>query len=376
MEETFSFLEENDSINNTKIIKEKSLFFTNINCIEIIKCNNKDYFVIGVSDSDSKSVIEIYDFFNFEKIGSSELDYRKIINIKQIFSHYLLVSTGKYLRIFAFNLEFDIFQIILIQQIEIQFHNEIFKWFSNFLKPFIFDINLFREKGNVLPKEYKLIANTTSGIYLYTKKIKKENDKYTQYNIYESLDIWNKNPFIYKGKIIDGSHYNVIQVNYEYIATLNTKGCLSLYSMTTNEIVTIFEVNNPTVENYICMLTKDILCVVGGDTLSLLSIKDFEIVYMSVIKPKFSIIGICILNDNNILIALNEDNEKHLMHYKYNSEKDILSKKINHNITQISSEIISSKKGNLKMISVDKNKFITIIGEHTIQLREINNSNF
>ena len=184
MEETFSFLEENDSINNTKIIKEKSLFFTNINCIENIKCNNKDYFAIGVSDSDSKSVIEIYDFFKFEKIGSSELDYRKIINIKQIFSHNLLVSTGKYLRIFAFNLEFDIFQIILVQQIEIQFHNEIFKWFSNFLKPFIFDINLFREKGNVLPKEYKLIANTTSGIYLYTKKIKKENDKYTQYNIY------------------------------------------------------------------------------------------------------------------------------------------------------------------------------------------------
>ena len=374
MEETFLFSEENDSINNTKIIKEKSLFFTNINCIENIKCNNKDYFVIGVSDSDSKSVIEIYDFFNFEKIGSSELDYRKIINIKQIFSHILLVSTGKYLRIFAFNLENNIFQIILVQQIEIPFHNKT-KWFSNFLNPFIFDINLFREKGDVLPKEDILIVNTTSGIFLYSKKIKKEEDTLTQFNLYDYLDNWYKNPFIYKDKIFDENHYNVIQVNYEYLATLNTKGYLSLYSMKTKEVITKFKVNNPTVENFISMLTKDILCIGGGDTLSLLSIKDFEIVYASVIKPKFTITGICILNYNNILISLNKDNEKHLMHYKYNPEKDILSKKINHSITQISSEIISIKKGNLKMISIDKNKFITIVGEHTIQLREIINSN-
>jgi len=353
MEDIFSILEESDSLNKTKMIKEKKLFFTNINCIEIIKYNDKDYFAIGTSGSDSRSVIEIYDSFNFELIGSSELDYAKIRNIKQIFCQILLVSTEKNLRIFAFCLEYDNFQIILIQQIEFKFHNKTFKRFLNFHKPFIFDINLFREKGNVPAKEDLLIANTTSGICLYSRKIKKENDIYTQYNLYEYLDIWNKNPFKYKDRIFDENHYNAIQVNYEYIAALNIKGHLSLYSMT----------------------TKDILCICGGDTLSLLSIKDFEFVYMSVIKPKFSIRGICILNDNNILVALDEDNEKHLIHYKYNSEKDILSKKINHNMTQISEEIISSKKGNLKMMSVDKNKFITIVGEHTIQLREINNSN-
>lgn len=375
MEDIFSFLEESDSLNKTKMIKEKKLFFTNINCIEIIKYNDKDYFAIGTSGSDSRSVIEIYDSFSFELIGSSELDYAKIRNIKQLFSQILLVSTEKNLRIFAFCLEYDNFQIILIQQIEFKFLNKTFKRFLNFHKPFIFDINLFREKGNAPAKEDLLIANTTSGICLYSRKIKKENDIYTQYNLYEYLDNWCKNPFKYKNRIFDENHYNVIQVNYEYIAALNTKGYLSLYSMTTKEIVTIFEVNNPTEENFISMLTKDILCICGGDTLSLLSLKDFEFVYMSVIKPKFSIRGICILNDNNILVALDEDNEKHLIHYKYNSEKDILSKKINHNITQISEEIISSKKGNLKMMSVDKNKFITIIGEHTIQLRKINNSN-
>jgi len=375
MEENISLPEENGSINKTKILKERILFFSNINCIENIKYNNRDYLVMGISES--KSVIEIYDYFNFELIGSSELDYAKIENIKQIFSHYLLTSTERHLRIFAFNLEINVFQIILIQQIEIPIHKTTFKWFSsNFNKPFIFDANLFREKGNVQAKEDKLIVNTSSGIFLYSKKIKKVKDEYTQFNLIDYLDNWNKNPFIYKDELFDESHYNVIQVNYEYIASLNTKGYLSLFSMTTEEIITIFEVNNSNEENIICMLTKDILCVGGGDTLSLISIKDFEIVYTYIIKPKFKIIGICNMSDNHILIALNKDNEKHLIHCKYNFEKDILSKKINNNITQISSELINNKKGNLKMMSVDKNKFITIIGEHTIQLREINNSNF
>ena len=375
MEEIISFPEENSSINKTKVIKEKILFFSNIKCIEKIKYNNKEYYSVGISDEGSKSVIEIYDYYNFELIGSTELDYQKIEYITQIFSHNLLVS-GTNLRIFTFYLDNNIFRIILIQQIGIPFHTKTYKYCSKFGKPFIFDINLYRENGDVPVKEDILIVSTISGIYLYSKKAKNGKIDNAQFNHKDYLDDWNDNPFIYKDQIFDESNYDAIQVNFEYIAIINTKGCVCLYCMATKEIVTIFEINNSTEEYYISMLNKDILCVGGYDTLSLISIKDFEIIHVHVIKPQLLITGICIINEKNILIAVNNDNEKQLIHYKYNFEKDILSKKSNHNITQISSELITNKKGNLKMLSVDKNHFIIIVGEHAIQLREINNSNF
>ena len=49
------------------------------------------------------------------------------------------------------------------------------------------------------------------------------------------------------------------------------------------------------------MLKEDILCVGGDDTISLISIKNIEVILVTLIKEDYKITEICILPDYNIL---------------------------------------------------------------------------
>ena len=181
-------------------------------------------------------------------------------------------------------------------------------------------------------------------------------------------------PFLFEQALTFSKNNDIIQINYNYIASTRSRDILCIYSIQTKQNIALIEVNTSKADKVISMLTKDILCVGGGDTISLISIKDFNTILVSVIKPRFKISEICVMNNSNILICMSNNIEEYLFQYKYNSEKDIISNKIKHYINKINSELITKRKSNLTMASINKNQFITIIEESIIQLREINNS--
>ena len=153
---------------------------------------------------------------------------------------------------------------------------------------------------------------------------------------------------------------------------------MCLLDIETKGLITIFEAKTTsTADRVIFMLNKDIICVGGDDAISLISIKDFDFVLLSVIKPKFQITEICIMDEFNILIAMRSksyDSEEYLLHYKLDSYIEKLTKKIIYNITQVSSELTSKNKSNLTMVQINRTKFVTIVENKYIQIREINQS--
>ena len=78
--------------------------------------------------------------------------------------------------------------------------------------------------------------------------------------------------------------------------------------METEELVTKFKLEFSDCYKIMCMITSDILCVGGNDKISLISIKDFEIILISIIKLSYLITEICLLPNNNILIGIQNKN--------------------------------------------------------------------
>ena len=138
--------------------------------------------------------------------------------------------------------------------------------------------------------------------------INNNNEEINQSNIDNYLEKWDKNQFFFKEKLSCQRNYDITQVNFKYfVGTINNYLCL--YSMETYEIITKFEIKTSYyADRVISMLSHDILCIGGNDTISLISINDFEIILVSLIKPEYRITEICILPDFNLLICMkNED---------------------------------------------------------------------
>ena len=383
--------------NKTKIIKEKILLSEEIKCIGFIKYNDKNYIAVGISGLGSVSSIEIYDTINLDLIGKNEdeIENDRIEYIQQIYTQYFITS-GRFLRIFAFYFDNNIINIDLVQKIERREHIYSFLFSQTFLTSFIFDKNLYREydiyemeKDRIkklknlnyeddvsIPEE--LIVNSTSGIYIYEKIQGKDlsikNAEINKLNINNYIEEWNKNPFIYKLKISNKYNYDVVQVNFKYLAG-SRDNYLNLYSIETKEKVTKFIVSTSHCsDRVIHMLSYDILCVGGQGTITLISIKDFEIILVSSINNKYKISEICILPDFNIIIGMQSNNyeiKEYLYHYKYNSCIDKLTNKINHNISKISSELLTTKDSNLTMAPLSNKNFVIIVEKKFIQVREL-----
>ena len=144
--------------------------------------------------------------------------------------------------------------------------------------------------------------------------------------------------------------------------------------METSELVTKFNVKTSYLSyKVLAMMTNDILFVGGGDTISLISIKNFEIILVSLVRVQFKITEICILDDFNILLSIKSQTniDEYLLHYKYNSNADKLTNKINHNITKLGEELITTKESNFTMVSLGLN-FVTSIEKKYIQIRDLN----
>ena len=381
-------------INEIKIIKEKKLNSCEINCVELIKYKNKDYIIIGLTDFEEKSSIQIYNSIDLELVGQNdtELGDDEINDIKQMFNQNILVC-GHRLRIFTFYLDNNILNIILVQLIEFPKINNKYNIMRGrfFKKAFVLEQNLYREKTDkIAPEGEKIIVNGSIGIFIYKRNDNNEkednltinhlekSEEINQLNINDFIEKWNNNPYIFKEQISFTINCDVIQINYRYLAVTRGYGYVCLLDIETKGLITIFEAKTTsTADRVIFMLNKDIICVGGDDAISLISIKDFDFVLLSVIKPKFQITEICIMDEFNILIAMRSksyDSEEYLLHYKLDSYIEKLTKKIIYNITQVSSELTSKNKSNLTMVQINRTKFVTIVENKYIQIREINQS--
>ena len=137
------------------------------------------------------------------------------------------------------------------------------------------------------------------------------------------------------------------------------------------EIVTKFEVRiSEHCYKIMFMLTDDILIIGGDDTITLISIKDFEVSLISTIKPNYRITEICILQDSNIIIGIqNKDKyakrEEFLYQYKYYSTVNKSTKRVEHNIYQISKELLTKNNSNISFECLN-NYLIAIVDQRYI----------
>ena len=393
-------------VNERKLINKKKCLNT-IYGLDILNYKNNDFILIGFGNGK----IEIYDSINLEIILQEEIINEFIKDISYLSDNYFIII-GDYLRIFIFyednsteinknSKKYKIQQVQVIKN-EIINNNINLKYFR-FSKAFIFDRNLYREfdvyemeqdkKKKKINKSYKgvfsvgeeLIVGTNIGIFVYGKKEEKENlldleiddnsDKKEENNIFnieELIEKWENNPFIFKEKITNLKNYDIVQVNFKYLAG-TIRNYLCLYSMETYELITKFNVKiSEDCDKISFMLTENILCVGGEDTISLISIKDFEIVLVSVIKTKCKITEICILPDFNILIGMRSNNrlEEYFHQYKYFCKLNKSTNKMEHCIIKGVSKFLTKNISNIRMRSLTNNRLVSIVDLNIIELWE------
>ena len=388
---------QDDKKNEMKIINEKRLASCQINCLELIKYKNKDYIVIGLTELYSdKSIIQIYDAMNLELIGRNDTDLEddEINYISQMFNQNLIVC-GYKLRIFTLYFENAKVNIKLVQLEEFPDIDNKYNIMRvrRFTKAFTLDRNLYRDPEDKISfLEGEILVNGSIGIFIYKRK-KKENNEINEeegnlsinyleksedineLNINDYAEKWNNNPYMFNEQVSFTINFDVIQINYKYLAVTRSFGYVCLLDIETKNLITIFELKtSDDVDRAIFMLNKDIICVGGDDGLSLISVKDFDAPLICVLKPDFKVTEICIMDEYNVLITMRSNSynfKEYLLHYKIIPVKDNITKKISFNAIHVSSELTSENRSNLTMASIDRNKFVTIIENKIIQIREI-----
>ena len=388
---------QDDKKKEMKIIKEKRLVSFEINCLELIRYKNKNYIVIGLNKSYSyKTIIEIYDAINLELIGGNDTDLEddNINYISQMFNQNLLVC-GYKLRIFTLYFENDKLNMKLVQIEEFPKIDNKYGIMSvkRFKKAFVLDRNLYRDPEDKFSSlEGEILVNGSVGMFIYKRKKKENNgineeegnlsinyleksEDINELNLNDYAEKWNNSPYMFNDQVSFTVNFDVIQVNYKYLAVTRSFGYICILDIETHNLITIFELKaSADCDRVIFMLNKDIICAGGDDGLSLISIKDFDVPLLCVLKPDFEVTEICIMDEFNILITMRSnsyDFKEYLLHYKLIPEKDNTTKRIIYNVMYVSSELTSGNRSNLTMASIDRNKFVAIIENEIIQIREI-----
>jgi hypothetical protein len=367
---------------------------TILSCLGQVKYQDNYYASIGLCGGK----IEVYDTNNLDLVANYNY-----INIKEpIYIHYLhddtFIVTDSNVYIFViYKIEVrskDNKKFISELKYGIEFLQEI-KYPDNILlgswsivfKSFIFDRNLYKkndiyenfdENKGIVSKEEELIINSNEGILIFTRnKNEENNDKKEEdnFDLYKYKFNWDHNPYIYKQKLSSIYNYDIVQVNYKYLAS-TVDNYVLLYSMEEYEIITKYEVKiSDRCYKIMFMLTDDILIIGGDDTITLISIKDFEISLISTIKPNYKITEICILPNSNIIIGIqNKDKsikiEEFLYQYQYYSSVNKSTKKLEHNIYQISTELLTNNNSNITFECLN-NSLLAIVDKRYILTYDI-----
>ena len=389
-------------IDERELIIEKRVVSNTISCIGILNYDKKEYIILG------------YDYGKFELVDSENLESvveekneiymnEYIRYVGQLLNNNFIIVTGNFIRIYVFYKDSDnSFNIKLIQKFRDRYFN------SRFSKGIIFDKNLYKEydlfeveeqkrkkkrklnssnnKEDDIDSSEELIICSDSGIFVYKRnnELEEENTKGNNDNLSEDdkfdidlyLEKWNKNPYIYHKKITDLENYDMVQVNFKYLAG-TIKYYLCIYSLETYELVTKINVKiSEDCDSVIFMLKEDILCVAGDNTISLISIKDFEIILMTLIKRRYRITEICILPDYNILIGMQhkgkvlDDHIEYFYQYKCYHKLNPIKKMMEYDILEVSSKLLTKNYSNITMRCLNNNRLVTVIDLELIQVWE------
>ena len=400
-------------IDERKLLIEKKVPGNTISCLGIINYNNKDFILLGFD----YGKFEIFDSITLESIKEEHDEIKTneyIRSVGQLSKQNFVIVSQEYIRIYVFYLDdfssninegHNYYDIKLVQKFNNygkNQHSDTIDFNVKFSKAFIFDRNLYKEYdiyevGQIKNKsknnynnnknyqcEEELIVCSKKGIFIYEKNIienniiKEDEENKNKFDIYSYLENWENNPYVFKNKITDTNNYDMIQVNFKYIAG-TIKNYLCLYSMETYELVSKFSVKiSEDCDSVIFMLKEDILCVGGEDTISLISINDFEIILVSTIKKSYRITEICILPDYNILIGMKNINNsilydshiEYFYQYKFFHSVNKLTKCMEYNILQVSSKLLTKNYSNITMRCLSDNRLVTIIDLEHIQVWE------
>ena len=392
-------------IDERKLIIEKRVVSNTISCIGILNYDKKEYIILGFD----YGKFEIIDSENLESVAEeiNEINMNEYIRyVGQLLNNNFIIVSGDYARIYVFYKDSDnSFNIKLIQK----FRDNYFD--SRFSKGIIFDKNLYKEYDLFEMEEerrkkirklnssnYKeddidifeeLIICSDSGIFVYKRnqeleeenqnENKNNNDNNSdddEFDINSYLEKWETNPYVYYKQITDSDNYDMVQANFKYLAG-TIKDYLCIYSLEIYELVTKFRVKiSKNCDSVIFMIKEDILCVAGEDTISLTSIKDFEIILVTLIKRRYRITEICILPDYNILIGMQRkqralgDHIEYFYQYKCYHKLNPIKKMMEYDILEVSSKLLTKNYSNITMRCLNNSRIVTVIDLELIQVWE------
>ena len=381
-------------INEMKVYKEKIL--NKLSSLAIMKYKGKDFILIG------------YDYGKFEiyinnlelLVISSENIEDYINNLGQLGHNTFAVICKKSIFIYLFYSEIDSstnkdnFHISLIQTIKYESKDgsNVSFFGLKFSKAFIFDDNLYKEcdkmeidninenktnnkNENNLNNLYnnELIISGTTGIYILERKKEKNEDDLENIDIDTYINYCKTNKYKMKEQITNLKNYDMIQNNYNYIAgTIDEFLCI--YSKKQHELINKYEASiSENCDSIMYMIKENILCLAGNDTISLISIKDYDIVYICSINLNYIITEICILPDFNILVAIRNryhSDTKYLHQYKLAFNTNENTKKMEYNLEFVSQKEINEENSNVTMKCMSDNKIAIIINHELIQIWE------
>ena len=378
-------------INEMKVYKEKIL--NKLSSLAIMKYKGKDFILIG------------YDYGKFEiyinnlelLIISSENIEDYINNLGQLGHNTFAVICKKSIFIYLFYSEIDSstnkdnYHISLIQTIKYESKDgsNVSFFGLKFSKAFIFDDNLYKEcdkmeidninenktnnknENNLYNNE--LIISGTTGIYILERKKEKNEDDLENIDIDTYINYCKTNKYKMKEQITNLKNYDMIQINYKYIAgTIDDFLCI--YSKQQHELINKYEASiSENCDSIMYMIKENILCLAGNDTISLISIKDYDIVYIYSINLNYIITEICILPDFNILVAIRNRyhfDTKYLYQYKLAFNTNENTKKMEYNLEFVSQKEINEENSNVTMKCMSDNKIAIIINHELIQIWE------
>ena len=381
-------------INEMKVYKEKIL--NKLSSLTIMKYKGKDFILIG------------YDYGKFEiyinnlelLVISSENIEDYINNLGQLGHNTFAVICKKSIFIYLFYSEIDSstnkdnYHISLIQTIKYESKDgsNVSFFGLKFSKAFIFDDNLYKEcdkmeidninenktnnkNENNLNNLYnnELIISGTTGIYILERKKEKNEDDLENIDIDTYINYCKTNKYKMKEQITNLKNYDMIQINYKYIAgTIDDFLCI--YSKQQHELINKYEASiSENCDSIMYMIKENILCLAGNDTISLISIKDYDIVYIYSININYIITEICILPDFNILVAIRNryhSDTKYLHQYKLAFNTNENTKKMEYNLELVSRKEINEENSNVTMKCMSDNKIAIIINHELIQIWE------
>ena len=379
-------------IDKRKQINEKVIEEGQVTAFGLLKYKNKEFILTGFYGGK----VEVYDSLNLEKVAYDKISYCTYVRyVGQLTDNYFTAACVENISIYIFYEDknnCNTYNIKIVQKILNIDNLDNLK----LLKAIVFDWNLYRENDayemvkekneKIMNQNYKrnipigdeLIISSSGGIFLFNKK-NEENSIQNSKEIKENIEIddllekWKKYPFEYKKSLTNFiAIYDMIQINFKYLAG-TTNDYLCLISMETYEIVTKFKVKvSENCDSIMFMLNDDILCMGGEDSITLISIKNFEILSETKIKSQIKITEICILPDLNILIGMKDyiDNKEYFYQYKYNCFFNKSKKKMEHEIIKGTAKLLTKNNSNIMMRCLMKDRLVTILDLKIIQVWE------